>query len=383
MGFRNAYLFVLLFAWGCKEPFEPDLSMENLGVLTVEGYSDTDGTQSQLYLGYTRLIYGENLGPGSSPAIGARVLLESNSGMQYPLQDMGNGNYLFEQDISEDEIYRLRVFLDEDDSYTSEPMLPMISNPIEDIGFEKDERGVEIYITTRGSQDVDDFIWTFEETYEFNPIFISPWVYRPETKEIGSRSPEENNFLCYRNLKSGDLLMEISSNFDENVIFKKAITRIEPGDERLSVRYSILVSQMALSQEAAEFWEIMKKNRDDIGTIFSPMPSNISGNMSHDQDPEVSVIGHVSLGVVEQRRLFISAQEVNPWYNSLLAYYDCILESDTVPKDRYEEVFASGIKLPTVGIYLGDSSEPIGFRAALRRCVDCTLRGTNVKPDFW
>ena len=26
---------------------------------------------------------------------------------------------------------------------------------------------------------------------------------------------------------------------------------------------------------------------------------------------------------------------------------------------------------------------PVGFQGAIRRCTDCTLRGTNVKPDFW
>ncbi|OOG72305.1 DUF4249 domain-containing protein [Algoriphagus sp. A40] len=383
MPFRSIYIFVFLLALGCKEPFEPDLSEENLRILTVEGFLDTEGKPSELYLGFTRRIYGENLGPGSTPALGAQVYLESNSGVQYPLQEQGEGYYLFEKDIPENETYSLRIFLGENSSYTSAPIRPIAATPIEEIGFERDDRGVEIYVTTRGSQEVDDFIWTFEETYAFSPKYVSPYIFRPETLDVDTRKPEETIYLCYRSLQSPDLLMETSSNFDENVIFKKAITRILPGDERLSTRYSILVSQMALSPEAAEFWQIMKKNTDDIGTVFSPMPSNITGNISNDQDPEAAVIGFVSLGVIQQRRLFIGVQEVSPWTNDLSAYYDCELDADTVTADGYEDRFGTGVKFPAMAVFVEGSSVPIGYRAALRRCVDCTLRGSNVKPDFW
>ena len=326
-------LIALLVA--CKEPFEPELSEADLRVLTVEGYLDTEGKPSELYLGYTRRIYGENLGPGSTPAIGANVYLESNSGLRYPLSDQGNGYYLFEQDVAEDDTYRLRIFFGD------------------------------------------------TETYAFSPKFVSPFIYRPETGDVETRTPEETIYLCYRTLASPDLILETSSNFDENVIFKKPITRILPGDERLSTRYSILVSQMALSPEAAEFWEIMRQNTDDIGTIFSPMPSNITGNVTKDEDPAAAVIGHVSLGVIEQRRLFIGVQDVSPWVNDLKDYFDCELDADTVSASGFEERFGTGVKFPAMAVYPENSSVPIGYRAALRRCVDCTLRGSNVKPDFW
>jgi hypothetical protein len=314
------WLIVLVAA--CKEPFEPKLSEENLRILTVEGYLDTEGKPSELYLGYTRRIYGENLGPGSTPALGAEVYLESSSGQRFELSDQGGGYYLFEQDIAEDDKYRLRISFGGGDSYSSSPITPMVSTSIEDIGFEKSDRGVEVFITTRGSSKVDDFIWTFTETYAYSPKFVSPFIYRPEIGSVETRTPEETIYLCYRTIDSHELILETSSNFDENVIFKKLITRIDPGDERLSTRYSILVSQMALSPEAAEFWEIMKKNTDDIGTIFSPMPSNITGNMFKEGDPEAAVIGHVSLGVIQQRRMFIGVQNVSPWFNDLKHYFD-------------------------------------------------------------
>jgi len=367
--------------FACKEPFEPELSQADLSVLTVEGYLDTEGKASELYLGYTRRIYGENLGPGSTPALGAEIYLLSSSGQRYDLSDQGGGFYLFQNDVAEDDTYQLKISFGGTESYTSDPIRPMISTAIEDVNYEKDERGVEIYVTTRGSREVDDFIWTFSETYAFSPKFISPYIYRPESQDVETRLPEETIYHCYRTLKSPDLILETSSNFDENVIFKKPITRIFPGDERLSNKYSILVSQMALSPDAAEFWEIMRQNTDDIGTIFSPMPSNITGNLTNDQDPEAAVIGYVSMGVIQQRRLFIRVQDVSPWTNDLNAYFDCELDADTVTASGYEERFGTGVKFPAMAVFA--QSSIIGYRSALRRCVDCTLRGTNVRPDFW
>ena len=154
-------------------------------------------------------------------------------------------------------------------------------------------------------------------------------------------------------------------------------------DEKLSNRYSILISQKALDKKASEFWEILRKNTNDIGSIFSPLPSNISGNIKNDQNPDAPVVGYVSLGTVKQKRLFINVREVSPWRSVEPAYYDCIVEADTVLIADYGTSFGNGNFIPVLPISDENLPNPIGFRGAVRRCADCTLRGTNVKPDFW
>ena len=118
-------------------------------------------------------------------------------------------------------------------------------------------------------------------------------------KRIIPRSAEERIDLCYRSALNSDLILETSSRFQDQFVFRQSIKQINLGDERLSLRYSILISQKALSKDAVEFWEILKKNTDDLGSIFSPLPSNIRGNIKQDQNPDVPVIGQVSLGKVQ------------------------------------------------------------------------------------
>ncbi len=379
---RNITLAIsFLFALGCREPFNPDIAPSDLTVLVVEGYLDTEGMSSILQLGYTRNIQSEDNFSPSYPV--ASVFLESLQGEQYSLTDLGGGKYEFAHDIAEEDSYRLRIISSDGRSYSSEFMKPILTPEIIEVGFERNEIGAEVYVTTKGDENADDFLWTYEETYAFRPKIASSFKYDPETKDIVYRNPDERTDLCYRGGPSSDLILETSSRFQDQFVFRQSIKQILIGDERLSVRYSILISQKALDKKASEFWEILRKNTDDLGSIFSPMPSNISSNVSNDQDPGSPVIGYVSLGTVKQKRLFIDIREVTPWNTQVPEYFGCMVEPDTIFRASYENAFGSGNFVPTTPIIPDRAPAPIGFQGAPRRCTDCTLRGTIVKPDFW
>lgn len=372
---------VLLLS-GCREPFNPEIEPADLNVLVVEGYLDTEGLPSKLKLSYTRNIETEDSFMPSYPM--GSVFLESESGEQFPLTDLGFGEFEFAYDVPENQNYRLYISTNDGKSYTSDLIKPILTPEIIDVGFVKNELGVEIYLTTKGDENADDFLWTYEETYSFRPKFPSYYKFDPESANIVFRDPDERIDLCYRGGESSDLILETSSRFEDQFVFRQSITQILENDERLGLKYSILISQKALDKKASEFWEILRKNTNDLGSIFSPLPSNIGGNIKNDQNPDTPVVGFVSLGTIKQRRFYITAQEVAPWIVMEPDYAGCFLEPDTIPKSDYAQNFASGSFLPVMPIYSEfDALEPIGYRGSVRPCADCTLRGTNVKPDFW
>mgnify|MGYP003676047156 FL=1 len=371
----------LLLLSACREPYDPEIEPADLTVLVVEGYLDTDGISSKLKLSYTRNIQTDDSYLSTYP--NAIVSIRSESGEDYPLTSLGFGEFEFKYDIPEDQNYRLYIATSDGKSYTSEILKPIITPDIIDVGFVKNELGVEIFLTTKGDENADDFLWTFEETYAFSPKITTPYKYDPDTRDIIIRRPDDRIDLCYRGEVNSDLILETSSKFEDQFVFRQAITQILQNDEKLSNRYSILISQKALDKKASEFWEILRKNTNDIGSIFSPLPSNISGNIKNDQNPDAPVVGYVSLGTVKQKRLFINVREVSPWRSVEPAYYDCIVEADTVLIADYGTSFGNGNFIPVLPISDENLPNPIGFRGAVRRCADCTLRGTNVKPDFW
>lgn len=377
-----AFIFLCaLFATGCREPFYPDIAPSDLSILVVEGYLDTEGLPSTLKLSYTRNIQTDGSSEPSYP--GAIVYLRSESGVEYPLTDTGFGTFEFAYDIPEDESYRLFISTNEGISYTSDLIKPILTPEIIDVGFERNEQGAEIYVTTKGDENADDFLWTYEETYAFRPKIPTSYTYDAELGDVVVRDLNERTDLCYRGAVSADLILETSSRFEDQFVFRQSITQILQNDERLSVRYSILISQKALDKKASEFWEILRKNTNDLGSIFSPLPSNIGGNIKNDQNPDAPVVGYVSLGTVKQKRFYINVREVTPWRAVEPDYYSCFIEPDTIMRDSYGQSFGSGSFVPVVPIIPDGAFSPIGFQGAIRRCTDCTLRGTNVKPDFW
>ena len=374
-------IFCTLVFTGCREPFNPDIEPADLSVLVVEGYLDTEGLPSILKLSYTRNIQSDNSFLPSYP--NAFVTLRSETGAEYPLSDLGDGKFEFAHDIPEDENYRLYISINDGQSYTSDLLTPILTPEIIDVGIEKNEKGAEIYLTTKGDENADDFLWTYEETYAFRPGVSSLYKYDPDLNDVIVLAPKDRTDICYRGEVSSDLILETSSRFEDQFVFRQAITQILQNDERLALRYSILISQKALDKKASEFWEILRRNTDDLGSIFSPLPSNIGGNITNDQNPDQPVVGYVSLGKVRQQRLFVNVSEVAPWRSIEPAYFGCFVEQDTVLKKDYAQAFFGGNFVPVVAIVPENGFNPIGFQGAAKRCTDCTLRGTNVKPDFW
>ncbi len=181
--------------------------------------------------------------------------------------------------MPEDMEYRLEIELRTGELFESTPIRPIVTPEIIDAGFLRDEEGVEVFVTTQGNENADDFLWTFEETWIYRPRIRTPYIYDASIRDVRNRTEAERIDLCFKSEENPDILLETSSRFQDQVVFRQTITEIPQGDERIQERYSILISQKAIDAEAVQFWETLKRNTEDIGSIFSPLPSQISGNI--------------------------------------------------------------------------------------------------------
>src|SRR5690606_11887431 len=112
---------------------------------------------------------------------------------------------------------------------------------------------------------------------------------------------------------SANILIASSAKLQSDRIAEAPLLQIPTGSEKLGWRYSILVRQYALDKNAYEFYDLMKKNTESIGTIFDPQPSEIRGNFTCITNPEEPVIGHVTASTVTEKRIFINSTEVSDW----------------------------------------------------------------------
>lgn len=362
----------------CRTPYDPEVPANQTSFLVVEGYLDSEGLRSELKLSRSATLDSELPFVAET---GAAITLNSASGESYALAESADGTYIFEANIAEEQTYSLEIILRNGERYRSNPMKPILTPDIIDAGFQTDEEGVEIFITTQGDENADDFLWTFEETWIYRPRIRTGYIYDNSIKNVRDRTEAERIDLCFKNEASPDILLETSSRFEEQVVFRQTITEIPKGDERIMERYSILVSQKALEEDAVKFWEILKKNTEDIGSIFSPLPSLIGGNIQRVDDSDTPVIGQVSLGVVKQKRIYINLVDVSPWNYLDPEFNDCIIELEAVMAQFYDPVFVSGAVVPARELMAGTTI--VGYFPTSRRCADCTLYASPIKPDFW
>lgn len=360
----------------CRDPFEPDLSPQSVDFLVVEGYIEVSG-ESQISLGRTSPI-----NSNTAPILeeGARVFLSDNLNL-WDFEEKGNGQYTLNGNFDPTKEYTLSIWLKNGKQYTSDPMIPIISPEIEELAFVQDNDGVEIYISTKGEQEKQYFMWSYEEHWIFNSGVRSFLIY--EEGSIRIRNEDERVDRCWKDNINPKILLQDAARFEDNRILQRELIRIPPRSEKLTNRYSVLVKQRAIDQDAFNFWEILRKNSDDIGGIFSPLPSLITGNIQNTEDSSEKVIGFISMGKSSNKRLYINASEVFPWPVFIPEYEYCQIFQDTIPPTAtaIRDAFNNGVVVPAIDIW--DGIFLIGYRGADYRCVDCTLRGTNVRPEFW
>jgi hypothetical protein len=117
-----------------------------------------------------------------------------------------------------------------------------------------------------------------------------------------------------------------SAKLSSDVIFQAPVTTILSTNEKISVRYSILLRQYALTKEAYEFWENIRKNTEQLGSIFDAQPSQLQGNIHCISNPTEPVIGFVTITNIQRKRIFIDNSQLPlEWYPT----YPYYCEADT------------------------------------------------------
>jgi hypothetical protein len=155
-----------------------------------------------------------------------------------------------------------------------------------------------------------------------------------------------------------------------------SVTRRDKGTYEVETP-ALSVSQQQLRKEAYDYFLNLQKNISQTGSLFSPVPAEMKGNIRCLTDPERPVIGYVEVSTITSSERFIPEAEglyepplrqcPMPVVHSIWkdpghpAIYEFIQEQGPEPYMVVETVLSYGT-FP---------------------CLDCTARGTKNKPSFW
>ncbi|MFD0940181.1 DUF4249 domain-containing protein [Pedobacter boryungensis] len=385
--YKYTYLILLTFiVMSCKQSFKPEVTTINSNLLVVEGMINAGADSTIIKLSRTVIIANKNT---AKPEIGATVVVESDANEKYPLIEELPGKYAkLALNLNSNKKYRLSIKTKGGVSYLSDFVEAKITPPIDSVSWAAKNDGVQLYANTHdATNNTRYYRWEYVETWLFHAEYESRYI--SDGKKILDRDMNTQNiYTCWQSYKSSSIILGSSSKLENDVMYLSPLTFIPSTSEKIEEKYSILVKQYALTKEAFGFWEKLKKNTESLGSIFDAQPSQLTGNIHNVNDPAEPVIGYISVGTTQQKRIFIPKDKLPKW--TTIYPYECTTPTDTVwvtePKtgSKLEDMlFHSFILVPLDPLYAKNGTTIIGHYGTTKQCGDCTIRGTNKKPDFW
>jgi hypothetical protein len=353
------------------------------GYLVVEGNINNGNSATTIVLSRTNSlkesdrIYEE----------GAKVEIEGSDNNSFNLPETLSGYYSISNlSLDVNKTYRLHITTNAGKEYLSAFVLVKPTPVIDSVSWTRETGGVRFYINSHDdAAKTRYYLWNYEETWEFHSPYLSVLDFNdkdpnnPFIRYIDSStfSAVKDIQVCWSSRNSTSLLLGSTAKLLEDKVYLP-INFIPNGVKELSYLYSINVNQFALSKEAYEYLEKMKKNTESTGSIFDPQPSALRGNIYSLNDENEMVIGYVNASSVQQKRLFVRSYELNGWnYNPGCSEYEFENKPDSVKK-------AYDLGYYPTDIAKSNLSTIISFHVTSNKaCFDCTLTGTNVKPSFW
>ncbi len=376
---------LVLFLWGCREPFTPPKAATKAHYLVVEGFINAGSGPTTFTLSRTRSIRDTGYAPigGVTPPVyelGAEVTVEDDQGNSYSLPEMEDGQYGgVVLPVNDQRKYRLHIHTGGKE-YLSSFVSVVPAPAIDSVYWDLQNDGVQVYFDSYNTGKVTKYYrWTYTETWEFHSTLISHYRFNSSDTTVVRRTPAEQVHVCWQSDVSTHILIGNTAKLSDNSLSKAKLAFIPTHSEKLSVLYSTKVEVFSISADEFEFWQRMKRNTEEMGTIFAPQPSTVRGNMKCITDPAEPVIGYVGARSLAQKRIFIDNQELPFSWNQ-----PEFCRKDTIPNIKDSLVFylAYGNNVPLEGI-LGRGPQPTDYITSSRSCADCTVRGTTEKPPFW
>jgi hypothetical protein len=387
---RINYILLIVTAAtvGCKKPYIPPVIAATTTYLVVEGVINTGPDSTIINLSRTVNLTSTIT---KNPQAHATVTVENDQNGSFPLTEITPGKYVSPGlNLDNTRKYRLRIKTPDNNQYLSDFVPVKITPPIDSIGFNIAGSNLQIYANAHDPNNTTRYYrWDYTETWEFHADYDSGFVTNGTA--IVDRTPAQGIYYCYTGDASTSIGIGSTAALTQDVVYQAPITLIPSTSEKIELKYSILLRQYALTSDAYSFWQNIKKNTEELGSIFDSQPSTGIGNIHNINNPAELVVGYISASTIQTKRVFISNSQLpRTWITTYP--YNCQLDSllfrrapNNINEVATELIPLRSVVIPVYPIFLPGnmSSNPDGYMGSTSACVDCTIRGTTKIPSFW
>ena len=398
---------------GCTEEIDgfPGISssIDNTKILVVEANLTNGQKIQRIALSQVSSLLGDSLPLYESNAM---VKVLDDLGTIYDFEESENGIYSSNLpfDISTERKYSLEITTSNNERFSSVfESLPadssidgiMVENTTNANGTEG--LAISVKASTLNSNN-SAYRYNYEETYQiiapfwtsvdfkltdYDPCFL-PIQY---DLEIVPRTEEQQ--VCYKTDLSNEIILASGNTNGSN---QRVLVRfIGKEDFIISNRYSILIKQFLDTEGAQNFYRELNAFNSK-GLLFSQIqPGSLQSNITS-ENSSTKVIGYFSLSTVSEKRVFFNFEDYFPndpkpkFVNNcpiltapLEPFARCVVSNipDTCPQPILERIDQN-----LISYYDGNPNDGLTqcegpYLFVNKVCGDCTVLGSNVKPEFW
>ena len=401
----------------CKKPFSPNLTTVTTNFLAVDG-PILSGDSTIISLSRTTSLSDTTQNKVELKAI---VSVEDDQAKLYPLVELGKGKYaLGVTNFDPTRKYRLDIKTSNGKIYQSDFVPMKVTPPIDSIYFKQNSHAtVLFYVNAHDATNSTRYYrWDYKETWSY--VALYPSFYHYSNGLIYETVPDspDDIWVCYRKAPSNQIFVGSSANLAKDVISNQLLGGLANNVEKLGHVYVMQLRQYALTLDGFNYYQNLKTNTEQLGSIFDSQPTTLNGNIHCITSPADLVIGFVSASTVTSKQFNLHNNDIQlraadlygitPWLNlpavPAIRYYSAYYFPPpdttscgwnflqpigvTIPGDVNSPAVLSPAQIRILS--KGDSLvmdrllPPFYYYYAPKNCVYCrTKGGTNIRPSYF
>ncbi|MDA1120504.1 MAG: DUF4249 domain-containing protein [Bacteroidetes bacterium] len=322
-------IFIVISGFfGCIQEIE--LELGKVSSLVINGEISNEPGPYKVKLSYSTGFNENSLFVPIDPRVlKAEVKIVDDLGNEEVLNEIGDGKYITTIGGIQGTIgrtYMLMITLNNGEKYESLPERLKSPVPIDNVGF---EFASEAILSNSGEN------LSSESRLKFNVSFTDPpegknyyrWRYEEVYEVI---APLADSLMATFQFFPPDCLFCPppiikrcwGKDFDNEYLYVesdlffngRSVTALEilsmPITRKLLIKYSVLVKQYSISEGAYNYWNNLKGQISNTGTIFETPNFQILGNIRSTSNSDEAVLGYFGVNSVSEKRIFIDNQEV-------------------------------------------------------------------------
>ena len=309
-------VFFLVTALACKKQFTPSLNTTFTNFLSVDGVI-LSGDSTMFTLSRTTSL---NDTTRFKAELKATVVVEDDQKTLYPLVEKSKGQYVLGvTNFGAARKYRLNIKTNDGKIYQSDfvplKITPQIDNVYQE--YPNDDR-LEFYVDTHDPTNKTRYYrWDYKEVWQYYSVAHSSTfpnatfpIFNYVNNSFFEILPQRDLTTCYATGHSNEILIGSSAKLIDDKIIKQPIGAIMSNSQKIEKTYSIQIRQYALTEEGFNYYQNIKKNTEQLGTIFDGQPSLTIGNIHCLSNVNEQVLGFISASTVANRLLILDYNDL-------------------------------------------------------------------------